>query len=295
MRGRAEHRPDLAGGVVDARRRRRRTAVGRLRVAVAASGAQTKAMPKPSSAIGARICHSVAVGAYLEGDPPHRQRGDRETGGRQRARVHPVGELADDRRHHDRHERHRHEQQRRLGRRHAADQLHVEHQREAHRRRREATSSRSRSWRSRSCGRGRAAAGRAARLRLTACHQTNRAEEDEPGDDQAPHRDRALDRAPVVLVALLDAEHEQRTCRARSARRRASRTCGRASAGSGTRRNARNEADDADRDVDEEDPLPAEAVDEHAAEDRARRASPRRPSRPTAPSPGRARWTGRSG
>ena len=54
-----------------------------------------------------------------------------------------------------------------------------------------------------------------------------------------------------------------------------------------------HEADDADRDVDEEDPLPAERVDEDAAEDRARPASRHRRSRPTAPSPGRARSAGK--
>ena len=41
-----------------------------------------------------------------------------------------------------------------------------------------------------------------------------------------------------------------------------------------------HEADDADRHVDEEDPLPAEPVDEHAAEDRRRPAWRRRRPRP---------------
>ena len=52
-----------------------------------------------------------------------------------------------------------------------------------------------------------------------------------------------------------------------------------------------HEADDADRDVDEEDPLPAEAVDEQAAERAGRRASRRRRSHPTGPSPHRG-WFG---
>ena len=51
--------------------------------------------------------------------------------------------------------------------------------------------------------------------------------------------------------------------------RRASRTVWLWVSSRGTSRGGEHEADDADGDVDEEDPLPAEAVDEQAAEDRA--------------------------
>ena len=56
-----------------------------------------------------------------------------------------------------------------------------------------------------------------------------------------------------------------------------------------------DEPDDADRHVDEEDPLPAEPVDEHAAEDRPdQRGDAPRP-RPTGSSPGRATRPGTCG
>ena len=143
--------------------RRRRAAIGRLRVAVAASGAQMPAMPKPSTAIGTRDLPHRGVDPDHPAQPEERAGRDREPDAGEDPRVHLVGEPAHDRRHHDRDDGHRHHQQRRAGRRVAEHELGPEHQREAHARWRRTTSSRWPAWRSRSCGRGRGRAASAAR------------------------------------------------------------------------------------------------------------------------------------
>ena len=89
-------------------------------------------------------------------------------------------------------------------------------------------------------------------------------EDEHPGDDERPDRDRAPDDAPVVLLALLQTEHDRG--RGRGAQEDADHVeLVRVRLELGHEDPREHEADDADGDVDEEDPLPAEAVDEQAA------------------------------
>ena len=72
-RGAAEHRPDLAGRVVDAGARAGRR-MGRLRVAVAASGAHMPALATPISAMGSEQLPDRAVRGHHPAQPEQRDR-----------------------------------------------------------------------------------------------------------------------------------------------------------------------------------------------------------------------------
>ena len=112
---RAEHRADLAGGVVDARHRRRPAGsagcgsrwrrVGRPDEGVA------DAEQRPSgAAIAPRSTTSGVISCESHSSAATRQAKPKPVIS---ARVHPVGELADRAGQHDRHDRHRDQQQRR--------------------------------------------------------------------------------------------------------------------------------------------------------------------------------------
>ena len=114
--------------------------------------------------------------------------------------------------------------------------------------------------------------------RLAALHMLppdEGAEHDKTNPNDEPHGDRAPDLAPVEVLALLNAEHDEehadraehdakpiQTVRVRLQPRHVLQR--------------KHKPDDRDGHVDEEDPLPPDRVDEEPAKDRARRASQRR-------------------
>ncbi len=102
------------------------------------------------------------------------------------------------------------------------------------------------------------------------------AEHEQADADEQRHREDPADGPPVVGLALLDAEDQAEHADRRRGPRRPGRTSGCASP-AGHQPQGEDEADQSDRHVDEEDPLPAGAVDEQAADQRTdERRDPRR-------------------
>ena len=160
---------------------------------------------------------------------------------------------------------HRSEQQGRLGGGHPAHELGIEHEREAQRGDRQAH-------------RGDGDIGEAEVAILEQAqwqewlewvaglpHQED-SQQEQAEDDQSPDRDRASDGAPVVLVALLDAEDQTKQASARQHYAEPVELVW-MSAQVGHQAHGQHESDHANWHIDEEDPFPAHAVDEHPTQD----------------------------
>ena len=174
----------------------------------------------------------------------------------------PIGEPTRDRGEKQARERHRRHQQGSPGRAEATHDLRPDHERDRHGRNGETHR------RDRQVGDGEVAVAEEpeGHQRLA---PVSRLPGDEEGEHEKPDHDHRPDHGiPVVLVALLDAEDEEKHSH-----------CGQGDAqpvegvrvrvDAGHQPGGQDEGDDPHGDIDEEDPWPARSIDEEAAEDRA--------------------------
>ena len=262
----AEHRTDLTRGVEDAR------AGPRLVHREVAGGGRRDRPPDARH----RDAHEGArdeqpPDGHIRGQHPRvEEQRDREEQEARRGdvlRVDLVDQATHQRREHAGEHGGRREHQGRLGRRETADGLEVEHERQRHAGDGEADG-RDRTVREREVA---VAEQRERQQRLLLVHRLpdhERDQHDDARDDEPPDADRAPDDAPVVGAALLDAEDEEEHADGRQDDAQDVEAVR-------VRRELRHEThrederDDADGHVDEEDPLPAEGVDQDTAEQRA--------------------------
>ena len=218
----------------------------------------------PSSTIGASTDQTAESGVIRVDSQTSDTMIEGEPEAREQARVQPVGEAADEARQRDRHHGHRHQQQRRLGRAPAAHDLRPDHQRDRHRRDREAHR------RDRDVGEREVAVSRrgqaapAARGCCGPARARTRARKSKDG-----RRSRAR---PRVFQSYWWPSWMPKTSRNMPMPLSATPSQSKRWGAGGQRRDqppGEHERDRTDRHVDEEDPLPAEPVDQHAAEDRA--------------------------
>ncbi len=177
-----------------------------------------------------------------------------------------VAQLADERPEHARDHRHRSEHERRECGVEAAGDLEVEGERHRHRRDADPDEE-DRGVRDREVAVAEESERHERLGAIEALPQHEEHQQHGAGDDQSPHRDRTEDHTPVVDLALLDAEHQQEEAESGQGDAEPVEAM-RVPLEIGHQTPGDHEGDDADRNVDEEDPLPTHSVGEHAAEDR---------------------------